>query len=317
MAETDTLAFDVLEQAARWFAVLGAADVPATERQAWRRWMDAAPEHREAWRRVEQIHQQMQSLPSAARIALGGMPKRRSALKMLLLLSAGAGVGAAALRREQAGDYLAAVQAAHRTPVGAIAALPMPDLTQAWLNTDSAADLAYDASQRLVVLRRGEILLHSGADHQAPKRPLVVAARGVRLRALGTRFSVRLDGVAVRLAVYDGAVEVNGGAVVPAGLQADIVDGRLGPMTPSQEEDAAWSRQLLIATQMRLDEFLQRLGRYRRGHLGCDPSIAAVRLVGSFPLDDTERALDLLQSVLPVRVERVLPWWVTVKPRQS
>lgn len=317
MAENDTLAFNVLEQAARWFALLGAADVSAEQRQAWQRWMDAAPEHREAWRRVENIHQHMQSLPSAARIALGGMPKRRSAMKMLLLLTAGAGLGAAMARREQAGEYLAALRAAHSTPVGAIAALPMPDRTQAWLNTDSAADLAYDDRQRLIVLHRGEILLHSGTDSQAPARPLVVEARGVRLRALGTRFSVRLDGVAVRLAVYDGAVEINGGAVVPAGSQAEIVDGQVGVMTPSQEEDAAWSRKLLIATQMRLDEFLQQLGRYRRGHLGCDPSVAAVRLVGSFPLDDTEQALDLLQSVLPVRVERVLPWWVTVKPRQS
>lgn len=317
MDDTDTLAFDVLEQAARWFAVLGVADVPAEEWQAWQRWIDAAPEHREAWRRVENIHEHLQSLPSAARIALGSLPKRRSALKILLLLCAGGGMGALLAKREQAGEYMAALRAEHSTAVGAIAALPMPDRTQAWLNTDSAADLAYDDHQRLILLHRGEILLHSGADSHSPSRPLVVEARGVRLRALGTRFSVRLDGVAVRLAVYDGAVEINGGTVVPAGSQADIVAGQVGALTPSQEEESAWSRKLLIATQMRLDDFLQQLGRYRHGHLGCDPSVASVRLVGSFPLDDIDQALDLLQSVLPVRVEHVLPWWVTVKPRQS
>jgi transmembrane sensor len=317
MADTDTLEFSVLEQAARWFAVLGAADVSAEQRAAWRHWMDAAPEHREAWRRVENIHTHMQSLHGAPGVALAGMPKRRTALKMLLLLCAGGGVGALMARREQAGEYLAAIRADHSTAVGVIAALPMPDRTQAWLNTDSAADLAYDGQQRLIVLHRGEILLHSGADIHSPARPLVVQARGVRLRALGTRFSVRMDGVAVRLAVYDGAVEINGGTVVPAGSQADIIDGQVGEMKPAQEIDAAWSRKLLIATQMRLDEFLKELGRYRRGYLGCDPSVASVRLVGSFPLDDTEQALELLQSALPVRVERVLPWWVTVKPRQS
>lgn len=318
MPDTVTLQFEVLEQAAQWFALLGGDEVAAEDRTAWQYWLHAAPEHQEAWRRVERIHEQMRSLPGApARLALSSVPKRRSAMKMLLLLGAGAGLGAAAWRKQDARDYLAALQAEHRSGVGVIAALPLPDRTQAWLNTDSAADLAYDDSQRLILLRRGEILLHSGADAHMPSRPLVVQAEGVRLRALGTRFAVRIDGAAVRLAVYDGAVDINGGAVVPAGSQVEIVDGRAGVMTPALEESSAWSRKMLIATQMRLDDFLAELGRYRRGYLACDPAVASVRLVGSFPLDDTEQALDLLASVLPVQINRTTPWWVTVTPRRS
>ncbi|MYN24939.1 FecR domain-containing protein [Duganella levis] len=317
MPENAVLEFSVLEQAAEWFAALSAPDVQPAEQQAWQRWLEAAPEHREAWRRVEDIHSRINALPGGpVRAALVAPPRqRRRALKAMLLLAATGGIGALLARREDTLTYLAAFNAQHRTAVGAVALLPLPDRTQAWLNTDSAADLAYDDSQRLIVLRRGEILLHSGPDQHAPSRPLVVEARGVRLRALGTRYSVRLLEQGTRLSVYDGAVAINGGSVVPAGAQVDIIDGLPGAMTPSYEDSTAWSHKLLIATQMRLDDFLAELARYRHGHLACDPSLAAMRLVGSYPLGDTDQALDMLQAALPVQVKRTLPWWVTVTPR--
>lgn len=316
MTEAAALEYSVLEQAAEWFAVLGAPVVSDAERQAWQRWLNAAPAHREAWRLVEEINARLHALPGApARVALAAAPRRRRVMKSLLLLCAAGGAGALALRREQAAEYLAAFNAQHRTGVGQIAPLPLPDRTLAWLNTDSAADVAYAAGQRLIVLRRGEILLHSGHDSQQPARPLLVEARGVRLRALGTRFAVRMTEQGTRLAVYQGAVEVGGQSVVPAGAQAEIVDGRAGALMPVHEDSSAWSRKLLIATQMRLDDFLTELARYRHGHVGCDPALADLRLVGSYPLHDTDHALRMLEASLPLRVKRTLSWWVTVTPR--
>lgn len=316
MTETAALDHGVLEQAAEWFAMLGAPDVSAAERQAWQDWLDASPEHREAWRRVDQINARFQTLPgTSARLALTAPPRRRRAIKALLLLCAGGGVAGLALRREQAGDYLAALSAGHRTGIGEIAPLPLPDRTLAWLNTDSAADVAYADAERLIVLRRGEVLLHSGRDDRQPARPLLVQARGVRLRALGTRFAVRLTEQGTRLAVYEGAVAVGEQTVVPAGSQLDIIGGRAGAPAPVREESSAWSRRLLVATQMRLEDFIAELARYRHGHLSCDPSLADLRLVGSYPLADTDQALEMLAASLPVRIQRTLPWWVTVTPR--
>jgi transmembrane sensor len=316
MSEPAVLEYSVLEQAAEWFAVLGAPDVRAADREAWQRWLDTSAAHREAWRRVEQLHVQLHALPGApARAALMAGPRRRRAIKALLLMCASGGAASLAWRPAELRNYVAARNAEHRTGVGAVATLPLPDRTRAWLNTDSAADVAYDERQRLVILRRGEILLHSGADDHAPARPLVVEANGQRLRALGTRFSVRMTEQGTRLAVYQGAVEVGTHTVVPAGAQVDIVDGHVGPLAASSEETSAWSRHLLIATQMRLDDFLRELGRYRHGHLGCDPALAELRVVGSYPLDDTERALTMLQAALPVEIRHTLSWWVTVVPR--
>ncbi len=56
------------------------------------------------------------------------------------------------------------------------------------------------------------------------------------------------------------------------------------------------------------------LARYRHGHLAVDPAVAGLPVMGTYPLDDTDRALAMLEAALPVRVRRRLPWWVTLEP---
>lgn len=71
---------------------------------------------------------------------------------------------------------------------------------------------------------------------------------------------------------------------------------------------------MLLADNQRLEDFLTELSRYRHGYLGCDPRIADLRVVGAFPLADTERVLDALAATLPVRIERRMAWWVSLEP---
>ena len=71
----------------------------------------------------------------------------------------------------------------------------------------------------------------------------------------------------------------------------------------------------MVASQMRLDDFLAELSRYRRGRLGCDPAIAGLRVSGVYPLDNTDRVLAALTSALPVEVHTFTRYWVTLRPR--
>ena len=87
------------------------------------------------------------------------------------------------------------------------------------------------------------------------------------------------------------------------------------PAVPADMAGSAWTRGLLIAENMRLADFLSELARYRRGHLGCDPKVADLRIVGTYALADTDRVLAALEATLPVRVRTPLPWWVVVEPR--
>lgn len=313
--------YAILQEAAEWFAVLRGDDVAPADRQAWERWHAASPAHRAAWRRVEAVSAEFRHLPGEpARQALDEAGPRRSAVKGLLLLCLTSGLGGAMFWRRDARSWVAGLQAAEHTPVGTIRELALADGSQLWLNTATSLDIDYGASLRLIKLYAGEIHLATAPDGRQPARPLVVDTVHGRLRALGTRFSVRPQGETTLLAVYEGRVEVaprDGGTprIVPAGQQIRFGDGSIGEPFAADPNGAAWIEYRLQPEQMRLDDFLAQLSRYRRGHLGCAPEVAHLRLVGSYPLADTDRILAALEATLPVKVRRLHDWWVTVEAR--
>ncbi|WP_408908187.1 hypothetical protein [Variovorax paradoxus] len=98
-----------------------------------------------------------------------------------------------------------------------------------------------------------------------------------------------------------------------AGERASFGRGEVGPIAAVDAQTTAWTLGQLIADDMRLDDFLAELGRYRPGIVRCDPAVAGLRLSGVFPLADTERILAMLPSVLPVQVRLRTRFWATVE----
>ncbi|HCE41020.1 MAG TPA: iron dicitrate transport regulator FecR, partial [Alcanivorax sp.] len=88
------------------------------------------------------------------------------------------------------------------TATGEIRDLGLDDGGRLWLNSATTVDVAYDDALRRVTLHDGEILIQTGADPR--RRPFVVDTRHGRLRALGTRFTVRHHRDHGFLAVYQG-----------------------------------------------------------------------------------------------------------------
>ena len=317
--------YAILQEAAEWFAILRADDADPADQQAWERWHDLSAGHRAAWRRVEAVSAEFQAVPGeAARQALDTAgPRqsdatRRSMVKGLLALCLASGLGGAALLRRDTRSWVASLNAGEKTAVGAIRQLALADGSQLWLNTATALDIDFSPGLRRIALHGGEIYIASARDSQQPARPLVVDTVHGRLRALGTRFSVQPQGDATLLAVYEGSVEVaprDGGMarIVPAGQQVRLGDGFIGEPFAADPNGAAWIEYRLQPEQMRLDDFLVQLSRYRRGHLSCAPAVAHLRLVGSYPLADTDRILAALEATLPVKIHRLHEWWVTVE----
>ena len=123
--------------------------------------------------------------------------------------------------------------------------------------------------------------------------------------------------------MLEGAVKVEPGRapgmskVVRAGERMRFTATQIMPIEPASTDTAAWTQGMLVASNMRLADFLSELGRYRDGYLRCDPSIADFRLSGTYPLSDTDRVLNTLASTLPVELEYITRYWVTVKPARS
>ncbi|MGE6690461.1 FecR domain-containing protein [Stutzerimonas stutzeri] len=309
--------YRVLQEAAKWFAVLQSGSASPGERQAWNAWLEQ-PEHAQAWAKVERISGQFQPLVTdAAGRTAGAMlhsrqPNRRQALKVLSVLCGGAVLslaGGSLPWRQWAAD--------ERTAVGEVRDLRLADGSQLWLNTDTAVDIAFDASVRSLALYRGELLIDAPASRRA--RPLLLTSREGRVRSeQAARFSLRQEDGRTRLSVFTGVVDIqlDGFATtsVSAGQQTEFGRRHVAPLSAARTEHQAWATGVLLADNQRLEDFLTELSRYRHGYLGCDPRIADLRVVGAFPLADTERVLDALAATLPVRIERRMAWWVSLEP---
>lgn len=317
----------VMEQAAQWYALLRTGEASAAEHLQWQQWFDRAAEHRQAWGYVERIGRRfapLQSSPdreaavTAFRQTASDAPRRRRQLLLGLAGSLGAAcLGWTAWRHTPLPAMASTWGADHSAGVGETRRLSLPDGTEVWLKALSAFNVDYSDRLRRLQLVTGEFLVDTASD---PLRPFVVDTKQGRLQALGTRFTVRQEEGGVLVAVYEGAVRVDTAAsgatgIVHAGRQARFTADALGAQTPVDPAREAWIRGVLVADDTSLAEVVEELRRYHFGHLGIAPELERLRVFGSYPINDAGRALDMLASVLPIRVRRTLPWWISIEPR--
>ncbi|WP_114240327.1 FecR domain-containing protein [Dyella sp. C9] len=309
----------VILEASRWFARLHAEQASEDDRQAWARWHTADPSHQRAWQLVEDVRAQFERVPRVVAghaLDAAGRARRRALGQLLAVLGVGT-AGMLAWRQLPWGGWLAG----YRTRVGERRDVALPDGSALSLNTASAVDVEFSSTRRLLKLHAGEVLIRTGADAAASThRPFVVATRHGEVLALGTRFTVRTEADYGEVSVLEKAVKVQpaGGIaplIVPAGYHARFtVHGAEAPQ-PNNVSVASWQYGSIIAVDMPLGGLVAELSRYRHGYLGCHPSIAALKVSGAFPIDDTDRAMDALVQAFPVRVVQRTRLWVTLEPR--
>lgn len=308
----------LVDQAIQWMITLrfNVADDASTA--AFERWLHTSAEHQQVWQRVATMNDDFNQLPAqVGRHALRGARQRisrREGLKLLGLVAGAAGL--TWLGR----DYtpLPALMAEHRTATGERRWVGLSDGSRIQLNSASAIDTAFTSERRLVQLRQGEILVDTGVD----KRPFWVQTRDGHLRALGTRFLVREEAQGTLLAVQQGAVavfangnETNARQVLNPGEHVVFNRNGIRPAVANGLDPWAWSDGVISAHNMRLDDFLAELGRYRNGLLRCSEAVAGLRVSGTYQLEDTDQVLGLVAQSLKLDVTYHSRYWVTVSPR--
>lgn len=314
----------ILQQAADWYAQLAGQPEDHTLRQAWQRWHEQHESHRQAWVFVERVSQRFAPLHNDVDDAAQTLDQlRRQGIARRRVLRGVAGITGFGLLgllgwRPLLREPLMAWQADLRSATGEIAEQRLADGTRLWLASGTALDVSFDDRQRTLRLYRGEVLLSTASD----PRPLVLHTAQGSLQPLGTRFSVALDDGNTQLSVFEGRVLARcaGSSAqeeVPAGFGLRFDGNTFGPLSPASPTREAWSRGVLLAEDIELSRFVAELGRYRRGYLGLDPALRHLKIMGTFPLHDTDQALAMLERTLPVKVHRRLPWWVTIEPLAS
>ncbi|MFW7341299.1 FecR domain-containing protein [Pollutimonas sp. H1-120] len=309
----------LVDEAAQWLVLMHSGNFTEADAQRCEHWRSQSPEHQRVWQSAEQLSLKFGSVPPAL-----GMPvldrrrvvgNRRALFKTLaamIVTPSAVLLGYRAVPWQMLG-------ARYRTGTGERREIKLADGSQLSMNTATAVDVVFNASQRVIWQRSGEILVQTAPDPQPGRsRPFIIQTAQGSLQALGTRFIVRLDDRMTSLTVLAGAVQARpmrtpeAMLTVPAGQRIAFTSSSIGVREPARAGEGEWVRGVLYAQQMSLADFVAELARYRLGVLRYDPSAADILVSGSFQLHDTDRVLDVLAQTLPLRIDYRSRYWVTI-----
>jgi len=303
----------VSEQASVWFARLLADDVTAEDRARFKNWYRASPEHARAydrmqalWAMLETPAQRVQAKVEAeqegphAPLPLAG---KRPYIRRFMAVSSLA-LTAGVLLSHQLSIRYQNWQSDYHTAPGEQLTVALDDGSRIILNTDTALNVDFSADRRRIELLRGEGYFDVAPDKS---RPFTVASGAASARAVGTAFSVRDSGDAVRVIVSEGTVEVSAGGAHEAvrahiNQQVTYQQGRIGPvMSADVVEALAWQRGQLIFNHQPLPKVIDEVNRYRSGQiLLINPELKDRIVSGVFDTTDPNAAVDGIKATLKI-----------------
>ena len=316
----------ISEQAIDWMVALNARTPDDALLQRLTHWLQQDPAHQQAWERLQRrLGRPVATLRALEQRAPGHAAEARQVLlqpthsrREVLVALASVGLFGGALwggwRSETTQNWLADLH----TGSGERRSFTLADGSRLSLNSASAVDLHFDAGQRLLVLRRGELLIQVATD---PHRPLRVRTAQGQVQALGTRFLVSQEDTATRVVVLEHSVRTS----LPDGRWLDLQQGQaallrsnaIEPLADDQQPRASWLNGRLEVLDEPLLGVIDALRPYLRGYVRVAPAIGNLRVQGVFPLDQPQQALQALAESLPISIEHYGPWLTLIGPAQA
>ncbi|WP_426236336.1 FecR domain-containing protein [Pseudomonas sp. TWP3-2] len=309
----------LIDEAAQWMALLQSGDVSLQERAAFDAWRAADPRH-------QQIIEQMagglnllrqSNLRGVSRESLLHSLNAPSSSRRRFISGSLSVLGIAVLAGLLGRRYGWLPEAGElATGTGERREFALEDGSTVTLNARSRVVPRFDNIERLLELRSGELLVDVAKNLS---RPFVVETGHGRMRALGTRFLVQRGENSTRLVMLHSQVEVvtaSGARQVVEAGESLVFDGQtILALGRSKGQDSAWVQGRLEVRDRPLSEVIDSLRSYRRGIIHVSPDVAGLRLSGLYPLDDSDRTLQLLERSLPIRVTFHNPYWVSIETR--
>jgi transmembrane sensor len=276
-------------------------------------WLNEATANRVAYLRLESIWRRADRLSSMHVPGQAAVAKKASAFSQFSTWKIAAGiVVAAALGLFLAAGDVMNGEHSYSTAIGESKTVKLADGSQLMLNTNTHLRTQVIDGKRNVWLESGEAYFE--ITHDA-LHPFVVDAGSSRVTVLGTKFSVRRDAEHVNVMVVDGRVKVSaatGDGVADAAvitkdemIVADNGNMLLTKKTPTEVvNELGWRQGKLILDQMSLEQAAKEFNRYNVKKLVIeDPSVAQIRIGGSFNVNNVESFARLLQQGFGLKIE--------------
>lgn len=197
------------------------------------------------------------------------------------------------------------------TAIGEIRRVPLSDGSLAAVNTQTRLAVSIEPEVRRISLDQGEAWFQVAHDRT---RPFIVEAGEVRVRAVGTAFSVRRNEQGADVQVTEGTVEVwNVGE--PANVRRVSAGARTfvsyaAAPTPAVEasgeidRELAWRGGQIIFDGDTLADAAAEFNRYNRVKVEiADPALAGERMIGRFRTNEPDAFARAAASLLDARAE--------------
>jgi transmembrane sensor len=313
------------DEAAGWFARLQGEAASTEDWLAFERWLAAAPDHAEAYERLERLWVDLETSDVAhdlsralarplLRAIEGGAAATLRPPRRRMWIGAG-GLIAAGLAVAVMGVDIWAGQPAtaqtYSTAPGETRVVTLADGTRVRLNAASKISVRLDRDARRVQMADAEAVFD--VTHDA-RRPFLITVGDRQVRVVGTQFNLRHRDGRVALTVSRGVVEVRPAGApeaaptrVAMGEQLSHLEGqRVETLGPAEPDVAfAWTNGQLIYRNRPLAEVAGDLSRrFGEPVRAADPQTAALRFTGVLVTDNEAGVLRRLQAYAPIRVER-------------
>ena len=333
-----TISADLAMEAGAWDARLRADDCTDEDRARFAAWRDGDPAHQLAFERLQTLVATLRHEHGRADIralrdeALRVVRQRRriwfatAAAIVLALVSSfvvwkhphpqwlSGQVGAIFTR-------LSGVQT-FSTRIGQRSTFALPDGSSIELNARSRVKVRFSGSRRDVEPIEGQALFNVARDAQ---RPFIVRAGNRHVRAVGTRFDVRLDATSVRVTLLEGKVRVEHRAPADGASVADEHD-RI-ELTPGQQLVATtrpaampvadvvrdidvakvtgWREGRIYFDDLTLAEAVREMNRHSTVRISIEsPELSTLRVNGMFNAGEQELFVSALQEYFPLTAQR-------------
>jgi transmembrane sensor len=289
-------------EAARWAVRLQSGALAPEERRELDAWLEGDVRHRGAWVRAQAAWLNLDRLGALAARGMGlgreVLPMEASASRSDRRWFLAAGLSSLALAGTAAWWAWRRRGEVYVSDVGEVRRVTLPDGSSMLLNTASRAAVHFGSELREVTLLDGEGLFEVEKN---PRRPFMVRAGSVSVRAVGTAFSVRVLNQRVNVTVTEGVVEVADSSAsasvqpykISANQEALITKAqgvRVRAVAPAEaERHLAWREGMLAFGGESLSQAVEEINRHNRRQITIDdPALAKRPVVGIFRASDTE-----------------------------
>lgn len=279
-------------RASAWAVRSAERSLDPLEQQQLALWLEEDSRHLGAYVRAQALWLDLDRVAALDRGARQGVPPSPRRTVPWRRYAIAASVALAAFGGMAVYDH---VDGRISTGRGEVRRVALEDGSIVTLNGNSAVQVRYKDDVRQVILRRGEALFE--VAHNS-RRPFVVSAEGLKVRAVGTEFVVGLEDGGVEVTVEEGVVAVGGsasGSSTPRYIRRNeqFVAAQTGPRkavldAADVERRMAWRKGLLVFNGQQLGAAAAEVNRYSDLRVVIeDPTLARAEFMGVFKLGDS------------------------------